>query len=132
MLNVKHEIESRWPGVLSVFFDVEVEEWVIVEHCKDGTDRMALKTKVLNMRIIEKLQRIDQAKHEQGDVNRRFEQEDAQAERDREHRLSEAIGEPLERFEHALLGSGILGVNKLIVADGEYIKPGKKTVKASA
>lgn len=131
MLKIKAEIESRWPGVLSAFFDLESEEWVIVEKCPDGVERMAMKTRKLSMSTIRKLERIDQAKHHQGDLNHKFELEDADAERKKDHALSEAIGEPIERFEHALRGSGVLPFNKLIVADGNYIKVGKKTVKAA-
>lgn len=130
VLEVKAEIEARWPDVLSVFFDVEAEEWVIVEHCKDGTDRLVMTCKALNMRVVEKLDRIDQAKHVQGDLNRKYELEDDMAEKEKDHKFSEAIGDSIERFEHALMGSGVLKFNKMIVANGKYIKPGKKTVKA--
>lgn len=131
VLRIKDEIHARWPGVLECYFDTDTLKWVIVEKCADGVERMVMQTARLDRRVIEKLERIDQAAHAQGDVNKKLEAEDVQAERDKEHELSEAIGEPIERFEHALLGSGVLGVNKLIVADGKYIKPGKKTVKAA-
>lgn len=131
VLGIKAEIEARWPGVLEIYFDTWQQEWVIVEKGRDGIDRHVLSTKKLTQAVIDKLNRIDQAKHVQGDTNHRLEVQDAQAEKEREDRLSEAIGEPIERFEHALRGSGILPFNKLIVADGEYIKAGKKTVKST-
>lgn len=130
VLGIKTEIEARWPGVLSCYFDDYEDEWVIVEH-RNGIDDFVMKTKRLGQWVIDKLQRIDQAAHPQGDINPKLEAEDAQAEREKDHQLSEAIGEPIERFEHALRGSGVLPFNKLIVADGDYIKVGKKTVKAN-
>lgn len=130
VLGIKGDIEARWPGVLTCYFDDWTDEWVVVEH-REGMDHFVMKTKRLDQSVIDKLKRIDQAAHPQGDVNAKLEADDAQAEKDREHKLSESIGEPIERFEHALMGSGLLPFNRLIVADGEYIKVGKKSVKSA-
>lgn len=106
--NIKREIESRWPGVLSVFFDTEDERWVVVEHCRDGVDRFVLATKALSQRILDKLQREDEAAHVQPDLNRKFELEDIQVEREKEHNLSEATGEGGEKLFHALKKDGVI------------------------
>jgi len=108
VLAVKSEIESRWPGSIEVYFDVIDERWVLVEKCKDGIDRFIMATKKLDQGVIDKLQRIDAAAHAQPDLNRKFEAEDAQAEKEREHRLSESIGEPIERLFQGLKKDGVL------------------------
>jgi hypothetical protein len=112
ILNIKQEIESRWNGVLSVFFDVEAEEWVVVEHCKDGTDRMVMTTRKLDSRAIDKLNRIDQAKHPQGDLNHKYDVEDTLEEHRREHRITEAVGEAAERLFFALRKDGVIHAPK--------------------
>jgi hypothetical protein len=119
VLNIKAEIESRWPGVLSAFFDAESEEWVIVEKCPDGIERLALKTRVLSMGVIQKLERIDQAKHVQGDVNRKLELEDADVERKKEHALTESIGDGAERLFWALKKDGVIHAPQVFVSAGK-------------
>lgn len=112
VLKVKTEIESRW-DVLSCYFDTVSEEWVIIEKCSDGVERLALKTKKLDMGVVQKLQRIDQAAHPQGDVNRKLELEDAQTDKEKDHNLSEAVGEGAERLFWALRKDGILHIPKV-------------------
>lgn len=124
ILKIKAEIESGWPGVLSVFFDLEEEVWVIVEKCSDGVERLAVKTDILSQKTIDKLHRIDQAKHRQGDVNRQLELEDADVERKKDHILSESIGEAGERLFTALKKDGILH------APSVYVTSHKKKVAA--
>lgn len=113
MLKVKQEIESRWPDVLSVFFDVELEEWIVVEKCADGVERLAMKTKKLDMGVVEKLNRIDQAKHAQGDLNQKHENEDKDVERKKDHNLTEAIGEGAEKLFFALRKDGVINAPKV-------------------
>lgn len=108
VLDVKREILARWGDVLEVYFDTWQEEWVIVEKCQDGVDRLVLKTKQLNQQVIDKLHRIDQAAHVQGDLNRTYELEDDKAKKDDEHRLSEVIGENAERLYFALRKDEVL------------------------
>lgn len=108
VLEIKAEIASRWAGVIEAVFDTEDEVWLIIEHCADGTDRLTMPPrKCLDMSVVEKLQRIDQAAHDLGDINHKFELEDAQSERESDHRLSEAIGEGAERFYWAMMKDGI-------------------------
>lgn len=127
VLEVKQMIHARWPGVLECLFDTYDEEWVIIEHCGDGVDRHVLSTKMLTPAIYDKLLRLDQATHAVGDVARKLELEADKAEKDKEHALSEVMGEPIERFEHALRGA-VLPFNKIIVNDGKFIKAGAARV----
>lgn len=107
VLAIKAEIESRWSDI-STFFDLDEDEWVIVEHCKDGTDRVAFTTTRLSQATIDKIARIDQAAHVQGDVALKVEREADKAEADKDHALSEQMGEPLERLYHALRKDGVI------------------------
>jgi hypothetical protein len=99
---IKNEILARWPGWLTPFFDTWEEEWVIVEHCKDGTDRLALTTKELNRSILDRLMKMDQATHDIGDVAIELEKQADKVDKDKEHEFSEKLGDGLERLEHSL------------------------------
>jgi hypothetical protein len=107
ILEIKKEILARWPGILEVFFDTESEEWVIVEKCKDGVERLAFTTKVLSSATIDKLNRIDQHKND-FDPNKQLEAEDRQAQKDKDHRFAESIGEGIERLYSALRKDGLI------------------------
>jgi hypothetical protein len=108
-LDIKTEIASRWGGVIEAYFDIDDEVWIIIEHCSDGVDRLVMPPrKVLDMSVVEKLQRIDQAAHVQGDeIHRKLEREDEQAEKDKDHEFSEKIGDGTERFYWAMMRDGI-------------------------
>lgn len=108
VLDIKSEIERRWAGLLSVFFDNENTEWVIVEHCADGTDRICTTTTMLCQATIDKLHKADQASRGYVDLNETLDREDRQRERDLDHSLSEAIGEVSEKLYFALCKDGII------------------------
>jgi|SRR5215469_10718444 len=108
VLRVKAEIEQRWAGLLSVFFDKDNEEWVIVEHCVDGTDRICFTTKALSQATIDKINRADQASRSFEDLEEAFQKHDKQRERNLDHTLSEEIGAASERLYFALKKDGII------------------------
>lgn len=108
VLDIKREIENQWAGLLSVFFDTENEEWVIVEHCKDGTDRVCFTTQFLSQQTIDKIRRIDQSLTGFVDPNKIFESEDRQCERELDYRLSQVVGEATEKFVHAMKKDGMI------------------------
>ena len=117
VLEVKREIESRWPGVIEAYFDTFEERWVLVEKCKDGIDRFIMATKALDQSVVQKLQRIDAAAHEQEDLNRKFEADDARAEKEREDRITESIGDPAERLFSALKKDGVIHAPSVFFAN---------------
>lgn len=121
VLEIKHEIASRWPGVIEAIFDVEDEVWLIIEHCTDGTDRLAMPPrKRLDMSVIRKLQRIDQASHPQGEeINRQLEREDELADQAKDHALSEAIGDGAERLYWAMKKDGITERPEVFMSSGK-------------
>lgn len=108
VLDIKAEIERRWAGLLSVFFDNENEEWVIVEHCKDDTDRICFTTKMLSQATIDKIHKADQASRSFEDLESNMQREDRQRERDLDHTLSERIGDATEKLYYALRKDGII------------------------
>jgi len=108
VLDIKREIEQRWAGLLSVAFDQEQEEWVIIEHCQDGTDRLVFTTHALSQATIDRLQRADQASRSFVDPNEVYEAEDRKEQREKDHSLSEAVGEAAERLYFALLRDGLI------------------------
>lgn len=108
VLGVKTEIERIWAGVLSVFWDYEDMKWVIVEHCTDGTDQIAFKTEALSQATIDRIHRSDQLSRSFVDPNKAYDAMDKQEERDKDHTLSEAIGEAAERLYFGLRKDGII------------------------
>jgi len=125
VLSIKDEIHARWPGVLECYFDTCELEWVIVEKCQDGAERLVMTTKALGPHVLDKLQRIDAAAHAQGDIADKLEKESDKAERDKDHAFSETIGEPLERLEHSLKDV-VLPVNQF------FFGPSMRNEKAGA
>lgn len=119
VLDIKSEIEARWGDVISCFFDTHDEEWVLVEHCSDGVDRHVLSTKKLGQWVIDKLHKIDQAAHVQGDLNHKYELEDEQRERELDHQVYEEYGEAHERLLSALRKDGIGGIPKVFFSGGK-------------
>lgn len=108
VLDIKREIETRWAGLLSVFFDTDNEEWVICEHEKDGTVSVAFTTQALCQATIDKIHRADQASRSYIDPNEVYEAEDAADERAKDRRLSERIGEASERLYFSLRKDGVI------------------------
>lgn len=108
VLDIKAEIERRWKGVLSVFFDNVDLKWVIVEHCKDGTDQIFFKTEFLSQSTIDRIQKGDQMSKYFLDPERAYQQMDKDDEREKDHNLSEAIGDSAEHLFHALRKDGII------------------------
>lgn len=123
ILDIKAEILSRWGDWVDVFFDTYDEEWVVVEKCMDGVDRFVLSTKKLNQRVIDKLQKIDQAAHVQDadTLNRKYDQEDAQHEKDSDYAITEATGEGQERLIHALTKDGIAGIPQVFFKNRDKV-----------
>ena len=108
VLDVKQEIESRWDS-LSVFFDTIDEIWVIVEHCKDGVDRLVFDTPVLSMETVERIQRAQS--NTELDVDKLLRQIDShneKLERDQERKFEDKIGDAAERLMHALRKDGVI------------------------
>ena len=108
VLDIKAEIERRWAGLLSVYFDTDSEEWVVVEHCADQTDRLCFTTKFLSQATIDKIHKADQASRSYVDLEDEFQRHDKQRERDLDHSLSESIGEASEKLYYALRKDGII------------------------
>lgn len=117
VLGIKREIESRWPDTLSVFFDNWDEVWVIVEHCRDGVDRHVLSTKSLGQWVLDKLNKVDAAAHVQPDLNRKFELEDIALEHQKDHALSEATGDGIERLFYALKKDGLIHAPQVFIGN---------------
>jgi hypothetical protein len=108
VLGVKREIECRWAGLLSVFFDTDMEVWVIVEHCSDGTDRVAFTTEALSQATIDKIHRCDQDSRSFEDPETAYQKADKEEERQKDWNLSERVGEAAERLYHGLRKDGLI------------------------
>ena len=117
VLDVKRQIEQMWSGLVSVFFDEDSEVWVIVEHCKDGTDSVMFTTEFLSQATIDKIHRADQASRSYVDPNKAYEAMDREEEREKDHSLSEAIGEAGERLFLALRKDGIIHAPRVYFSD---------------
>lgn len=108
VLGIKRRIETEWAGLLSCFFDEDNEEWVIVEHCKDGTDRVAFTTEALSQATIDKINRIDQASRSFVDPNESFEAADKEEQAAKDRTFTETVGEAADRLFFALRKDGVI------------------------
>jgi hypothetical protein len=119
VLGIKRRIESEWPGLISVFFDEHPSQecWVIVEHCKDGTDSVMFTTKFLSQATIDRIHRADQASRSHVDPNKVYEEADREEEREKDHSMTEAVGEAGERLFLALRRDGVIHAPKVYFSD---------------
>jgi hypothetical protein len=125
VLDIKRQIEREWPGLVSCFFDEDPSQecWVIVEHCKDGTDSVMFTTDFLSQATIDKIHRADQASRSYVDPNKAYEDMDREEEREKNHSLSEAIGEAGERLFLALRKDGVIHAPRVYLSDsGERMR----------
>lgn len=111
VLSIKSRIEEQWPE-LEVYLDKGDKyhpdpQWIIVENCKDGQQRLVLTTQALNQALFDRLFQADQS-IEGHDVVDLVDKLNAKAERDQERRFEDAIGEANERLLHALRKDGIV------------------------
>lgn len=109
VLDKKAEIETRWPE-LKCIFDTIDQEWSIIEHCKDGQDRLALGQtfKCLDDRLIRRLERADEHSRSVSDLEESVDRFNAQKERDDERALENISGDAAERLMFALKKDGIM------------------------
>jgi hypothetical protein len=119
VLGVKKEIERRWAGLLSVFFDNENEEWVIVEHCVDGTDRVGFTTPALCQATIDKIHRSDQDSRSYVDPESAYLKADKEEKNQKDWNLSQKVGEASERLYHALRKDGFIHKPQVFFANRE-------------
>lgn len=112
VLGVKSQIESLWPE-LSVFFDAEAEEWVIVEMCKDNTERLCFTTPAL---CDGTLDRIRKAMDNYSYVDE-IDAHNDQLEKEADRRFTEQINEANERLHFALRRDGLTHYPKIVMSD---------------
>lgn len=115
VLGIKRAILDRWPGwaerrfgALNVEFDNEAEEWIILQIEKNGTESLVFATKCLDQRVIERLQRADQAANNGVDFAEEIDKENERLERERERRFEEQIADATERLVHAFKKDGLI------------------------
>lgn len=108
VLNKKQEIEQRWPELECVFDTVDLE-WSIIEHCKDGKDRLALGQtfRALDDRVIRRLERADDYSRSAIDLIEAVDSHNALIDRDNERKLEEIAGDAAERLHHAFRKDGL-------------------------
>ena len=105
VLHIRSTIESTWPE-LEVFFDTWEEIWVVVEHCRDGIDRLALKHAVLDHNLLRLIQEADS--HTQGfDIERTVDDWNAKLEAEKDYQFRQMLGDFAERFHFALRKDGV-------------------------
>jgi len=107
VLGIKRQIEEKYPE-LEVYYDEVDSHWVIVEHCKDGVDRLAIQPfQELDQRILDRLHRADQQALGHVDVIEEVDNYNAEVEKDRDYRFDQKIGEASERLRHAFKKDGL-------------------------
>jgi hypothetical protein len=108
VLGIKQRILETWPGWFDVYFDEFAESWVIVQHCKDGVDRLFAETDRLDERILQRIHDADQEVRGQEDPLALIDEfnDKLQAENDRV--FGEQIQDVAERLVHAFHKDGLI------------------------
>jgi hypothetical protein len=107
VLDIKRRIEDRWPE-LEVFYDVDAESYIVVEHCRDGVDRLAIERPYLDERLYEACAMADQSRTDE-DRLQVVEAWNAGIEKERDDKFADIMGEAGQRLAHALHKDGIGG-----------------------
>lgn len=107
-LDVKRQIEELWGGTLECYFDLEQEEWIVVENCRDGVQRLAvppLKPAQFNPKLIDRLREASQTDAEE--AMNAIDAYNAQVEREEDYILEQISGDAGERLIHAFKKDGL-------------------------
>lgn len=105
VLAIKRQVEETWPE-LQVLWDHETREHLIIEHCRDGTDRLVLTTRNLTG-IMDRLMKADCARQGQEDPFVMLEKEEKELQAAMDKELSEKIQEAGERLAFAFAQDGV-------------------------
>lgn len=106
LLDMKARIRARWPN-LDIFFDREDRVFVVIQHCEDGVDRLALQRPYCDDRLMEDLVKADPTSPHFVDPIKAVDDHNDAIERQQEHELSEVAGDVGERLIHAFKKDGL-------------------------
>lgn len=114
VLEIGRRIHERWPE-LEAFWDKDNMEYVVVEHCKDGVDRMACARPYLDERLIRDLEAADTSRRGQEDPVAMVDALNEVVQKRHDQAFSDKLGEAGERLLFALKKDGIGGVVKVAI-----------------
>ena len=122
VLDIKARIQENWPE-LDVFFDEVDEQWVVVEHCGDGVDRLVLTTDTLDERVLDRLHKADGHRADARDPLDVIDAENEKLERELERKHDDQLGDAGERLLHALRKDGVdAGISKIFVPNERRVR----------
>lgn len=107
-LDVKRQIEELWGGTLECWFDLDEQEWIVVENCLDGVQRLAvppLKPTQFTPRLVERLREASQTDAEE--AMNAIDRYNEQVEKEEDYILEQIAGEAGERLIHAFKKDGL-------------------------
>lgn len=107
VMDVKRQIETEWDTLYCVF-DLEQEEWIIIEKCGDGVERLVLqplKPAEFTTRVIDRIRRASKTSPE--DVLKAVDAHNDGLDRQEDHTLAEIAGDAGERLMHAFKKDGL-------------------------
>lgn len=91
--------QIRAIGPLDVVWNEYGEYYTIIEHCADGRERLVTTTTELDQRVVDRLMMIS---HTDYDYKKEMDRMDKEADKAKDHRFNEEIGEHGEKLRHAL------------------------------
>lgn len=112
VLDIQRQIMERWPE-LEVYFDKDQLEYIVIEHCKDGVDRLACARPYLDQRLLTDLENADSHRAGQEDPLDMVDALNDEIERRRDQEFSDRIGDAGERLLFAMRQDGVGGRLKL-------------------
>lgn len=105
VLGIKRRIEDRWPDELSVVFDDVDEVWCVIEHCRDGVDRLVFDTPCLNESAYQRLERAFERTPDQ--MLAEIDRHNKAVEQEMDRKFEDRMGDAAERLWWALRKDGV-------------------------
>jgi len=117
VLGIKQKIMETWPGWFDVFFDDWAECWVIVQHCKDGVDRLFYQTDTLDERVLDQIHAADSEVRGQEDALALIDKFNEKISAEQDRVFGEAIQDAGERLVHAFHKDGLINRPKVFISN---------------
>ena len=105
VLEIKRQIEERWPGVLDVHFDKERLKYVVSQRDRKGNWSLLFETDRLNHGTIERIHRAET--QSATELLAEIDSHNEALEADQDRKFEDQIGDFGERFAFALKQDGV-------------------------
>jgi hypothetical protein len=126
VLSIVSQVREDYGDRITIELDPQTGEFLFIEHCEDGTDRLIFATSSLDPLALDRLRRADSQSRAYEDPYEAAEREQDAIQVAQQHATREKLLEQGERLAHGLKKDGVMPRLPLKV----YIPNGVKSVDA--